>query len=291
MDHTDSNDQRPLAAKDTVADSYDIVGRLLSGTGLVLASRAELDVPPVPGIYAICIDHPNTLPSPFAAYLLQKETTLIYVGKASESLQARLVEQDLRHRQPASFFRSIGAIGGFRPPPGSLAGKKNQNNYTFSTDDTTSIITWINTHLLVRWVTMRARDVQQYERMAIERLRPLLNIANNPDKLPELVALRAQCRAIARSRNSLTKTTPRHEKLAMAPEVGTLADNQRAGCDSTKDTMNIERAIERLMHAIALHNQRIVGVLHGLTHVVPLFLLNKHHIVGWCRRQRWHATR
>lgn len=52
----------------------------------------------------------------------------------------RLFEHALRHQNPSTFFRAIGAILGCRPVPGSLAGIKNQKNYKFSTNDTAEVV-------------------------------------------------------------------------------------------------------------------------------------------------------
>ena len=97
----------------------------------------------------------------------------------------------------ASFFRSLGAVLGFRPPVGSLWGKTNQCNYRFSPSDTATVIEWINEHLSVQWLC-RSTTLANMEREAIHRYRPLLNIAHNPAPSPELEKLRAVCVALAR---------------------------------------------------------------------------------------------
>lgn len=177
----------------------EVIKQLSESANLISAKNAESIVPYDSGLYAIFIDNPTNLPSPFREYLIQKGGSMIYLGKASSSLQERLVEQDLRHRNPSTFFRGIGAILGFRPPGGSLRGKGNQNNYKFSGRDTMSIIEWINSHLSVRCVVLEANEIESYEPSAIESLKPLLNTSNNPDKLSELADLREECRRIARS--------------------------------------------------------------------------------------------
>lgn len=177
----------------------EIIVQLSSGAKLVSAKKAELWVPASSGLYSIFVDQAASLPSPFGDYLSQKQTTIIYLGKASGSLKDRLVEQDLRHKNPSTFFRGIGAVRGYRPPAGSLKGKKNQNNYKFNTRDTQLIIKWINSHLFIRWVVLQEHEVESFESGAILSLRPLLNTQNNPDALPELAALREKCRQIAKS--------------------------------------------------------------------------------------------
>ncbi len=161
------------------------------------ASAAESVVPHSPGFYSIFIDDPANLPCPYCTILQGRPTNLIYIGIATKSLQKRLVEQDLRHKSPSTFFRGIGPILGFRPPRGSLIGKKNQNNYKFSQEDTHLIITWINEHLSIRLVTTETSEHPNTEEFAIKRNRPILNTKHNPDKLTALAELRATCRRIA----------------------------------------------------------------------------------------------
>lgn len=176
----------------------EIIQQLGSAKNLVPAQRAE-QAPDKPGLYAIFIDTPSSLPHPFDKLLSQKrKPRLIYVGQA-QSLHERLA-QDLCHEGgPSTFFRSIGAILGYRPPRGSLKGKKNQDNYTFSGQDTKAIIRWINTHLSVTYIEISTHDLALLEKEIIRQLQPLLNIQHNPSKLEELEDLRDSCRRIARS--------------------------------------------------------------------------------------------
>jgi hypothetical protein len=178
--------------------SYDDTLRLLAGGApLVPAPLALTQAPDAPGLYAIFVDSAAALPAPFGAILAGRDTTLIYLGKAGDSLQKRLCEEGLRHRRKATFFRSLGAVLGYRPPLGSLLGRRNQRNFSFSPADTASIIAWIDAHLSVRWVALPKAETEAYERRLIPQLRPLLNLRDNPAKLPELVALRVECRRIA----------------------------------------------------------------------------------------------
>ncbi len=166
-------------------------------TAAEAAARVPIK-PPKPGYYAIFIDDPCTLPSPFQRFLLQKMTRLIYIGIATKSLFQRLVKQDLRHEEGRStFFRAIGAILDYRPLPGSLTGMKNQNNYRFSPEDTAEIITWINKHLLVSWIEANPA-LPKVEQALIRKYCPIINTHHNPQAVPELADLRHQCRMIAR---------------------------------------------------------------------------------------------
>jgi hypothetical protein len=170
---------------------------LLNGASRCAAGEGEQRVPPSPGFYAIFVDNACALPAPFAQILRNQQTELLYIGIATQSLAVRLVEQDLRHRKPSSFFRSLGAVLGFRPPIGSLWGKKNQCNYIFSPSDTDKIIEWINKHVSVQWICA-SPALAAVEAAAIQRRRPLLNITHNPTPTPEVEDLRELCRILAR---------------------------------------------------------------------------------------------
>ncbi len=152
-----------------------------------------------PGIYAIFVDNENSLPEPFNSYLSKRKHKCIYVGKASKSLFLRLVEEDLYGKSHSTFFRSLGAVLGYRPPKGSLIGKKNQNNYKFNRKDTKEVVKWIEMHLGVSWIGMSTDKLKLEESRIIKKIRPLFNIKHNPDKLEELEKLRKECRDIATS--------------------------------------------------------------------------------------------
>lgn len=176
---------------DSIAETLESVGTLIP------VATAHSVVPAKPGFYSIFVDKPQSLPSPFDHYLRAKNTRLIYIGVASGSLYGRLIEQDLRHQKPSTFFRGIGAILGYRPPSGSLFGRRNQNNYKFSTTDTASIEAWNREHLFVRFVAVNTSDFPDAERRAIGRNCPILNTTHNAKRLDELADLRALCRSIA----------------------------------------------------------------------------------------------
>jgi len=143
-------------------------------------------------------DEGGALPSPYGDLLRQRGTSLIYVGIATVSLHGRLVEQDLQHRRASTFFRGIGSILGYRPPPGSLVGKSNQSNYRFSAADTTEIIEWNGRHLSVNWAEADPA-LETTEASLIRAQRPILNTKHNPDRVSQLAALRDECRRLARA--------------------------------------------------------------------------------------------
>ncbi|GAA2199950.1 winged helix-turn-helix domain-containing protein [Sinomonas flava] len=153
-------------------------------------------VPNAPGIYAIPVVAAGALPEPFRSYALGRDDRLIYVGQAKTSLRKRLVDQELRARGHGTFFRTMGAVLGYRPPRGSLVGMANQRNYRFLPSDTARIIAWMNTNLEASWIeTLDA--IHLTEQTLIADLRPLFNLQSNPAALRELKAARDECQAIA----------------------------------------------------------------------------------------------
>ena len=160
------------------------------------AAEAPDRVPCGPGYYAIYVDDAGNLPSPYCDLLLRRRTDLMYIGIATVSLYQRLVQQDLRHQSPSTFFRGIGPILGYRPQRGSLVGMKNQKNYRFSVADTAAIILWIYAHLSVSWLEAKPA-LKGIEASLIGLHRPILNTTHNPERVPELAPLRAECRRIA----------------------------------------------------------------------------------------------
>ncbi len=179
----------------TVSD----LAELILSVNRISVAKATESVPSRPGYYSIWIDDPDELPRTFADYLREQHTQLIYVGIASQSLQVRLVRQDLYHNKPSTFFRGIGAILGYRPPRGSLVGKKNQRNYRFSGPDTLAIVDWIESHVQVGVVEESPAELRR-ESGAITRLCPVLNNEHNPRRFRvPLAQLRLECREIARA--------------------------------------------------------------------------------------------
>ncbi|HUC80755.1 MAG TPA: hypothetical protein VMR70_07555 [Flavisolibacter sp.] len=160
------------------------------------ASIIDNIVPDKAGLYCIRISNTNKLPAPFDKLLAVREHNIIYIGIASSSLKRRFLCQELRAIGHGTFFRSIGAVLGYRPIQGSLREKLNKRNYTFSPTDETKIIGWINKHLIVNWVETDI-DFDTLETTLLSKYRPLLNLAKNPAALAELTKLRAECVTIA----------------------------------------------------------------------------------------------
>lgn len=156
----------------------------------------EYQVPDIPGIYAIRISDVNALDSCFRDELISRGHNLLYFGIASKSLRERLWRQELNHERPATFFRSLGAILGYRPIKGSLVGKRNTKNYKFSPSDTNKIIEWIKSHLLVNFIATSDK-LEDLEEHLIRTYKPILNIKKNPYKMEKVSKLRAECIDIA----------------------------------------------------------------------------------------------
>ncbi|MDE7091155.1 MAG: hypothetical protein K2O53_05460 [Bacteroidales bacterium] len=157
------------------------------------------NIPDCPGIYAIRIKSPDALPPEFNQELKNRNETLLYIGKASTNLKKRLWDEELHAQRPATFFRSIGAILGYRPPKGSLSGKSNQFNYKFSSTDNTQIIKWIQDNLLINFVVCPSDKLNAIEKSIIQETTPIVNIQDNPRPFELLRKLREECRKIARS--------------------------------------------------------------------------------------------
>jgi hypothetical protein len=152
-----------------------------------------------PGLYCIRITDINKLPKPFDTHLTDRKHNIIYIGIATKSLKTRFLNQELRAKGHGTFFRSIGAFLGYRPPKGSLLTKKNKYNYKFSKTDEQKIIKWINENLIVNWINFSG-DFKKIETELLNKYRPLINIAKNPSALQLLLDLRTECVEIANAK-------------------------------------------------------------------------------------------
>lgn len=161
-------------------------------------SAADIDdkVPNTPGLYCIRISDIYQLPEPFSTFLETRKHNILYIGIATTSLSKRFLGQELRAKGHGTFFRGIGAMIGFLPQKDSLKNYINKNNYRYSPKDEQAIIKWINSNLLVNWVEFSG-NYDETETLLIRQYLPLLNADKNPAKLPELLALRRECRNIA----------------------------------------------------------------------------------------------
>ncbi len=163
------------------------------------AKEIDSIVPDIPGLYCIRISNPSRLPRIFYNELNKRGNNLIYIGEASQSLQTRLLQQELRGSGHGTFFRSIGCVLGYKPPVGSLVYKKNKYNFKFSPDDENRIISWINQNLLINWIEID-RSTRTTDSSLIAKYNPLLNIEGNPKAMDELKELRTECIRVANNK-------------------------------------------------------------------------------------------
>ncbi len=93
------------------------------------------------------------------------------IGKAVQGLR-RLVRYDLNGEGASTFFCSPGVMLGYRPVQGSLVGKKDQNNFTISTDDSNKLASWSSSHVAVAWRRLEKTSVDALEAPLIELIKP-----------------------------------------------------------------------------------------------------------------------
>lgn len=182
--------------EEPIRDHAEVERSLLDPAAFRLAGGIDAYVPDLPGLYAVRLAGDARLPAPFDAKLADRGHDLLYIGIATGSLRKRFVGQELRARGHGTFFRSLGAVLGFRPSKGSLVGKANQSNYRFTSRDEDAIRAWIDDHLLVNWIQLDGNLID-LERVLIAERRPLLNLDHNPAALAELRFVRRECRTIA----------------------------------------------------------------------------------------------
>lgn len=188
------------ATSKAVTSFTSLANKLMDKSNFKSAGKVDSEVPENPGLYCIRIKSPSALPEVFEKELRQREHNIIYIGKASRSLNRRFLNQELRARGHGTFFRSIGCVLGYKPPKGSLVNKKNKNNFKFRPEDEIKIIRWINENLIVNWIEYD-REVIAIESGLILRYKPLLNLDGNPYALVRLRTLRSVCKQIANSEN------------------------------------------------------------------------------------------
>jgi hypothetical protein len=181
------------------SDSSLIEKVLMNETNYKDISIIDNLVPHSSGLYCIRIKDINNLPKPFNKFLSERQHNIIYIGIASKNLNSRCLNQELRANGHGTFFRSIGAVLGFRPPKGSLINKANKRNYKFSSADEQKIINWINKYLIVNWVEFQG-NFEKIETNLIVKYKPLFNWSKNPKKLQLLQDIRTECVDIANNK-------------------------------------------------------------------------------------------
>lgn len=179
-------------------DNYeDIETKLTKGQFLTVNELNNGEsIPPVSGLYCIKLRKGVYFPQDYGKI---REDRIIYIGKAEGSLRKRLWDEELNHNGHATFFRSIGAILGKRPPKGSLFGSDSRN-YEFNYIDTEYIKKWMRQSLLVNFIPISVEKVSSVEDGLIKKYAPLVNIKGNPQKSMALKEIRKECVEIAHSK-------------------------------------------------------------------------------------------
>lgn len=170
--------------------------KLIHGDFIFVVALSGTMVPDVHGLYCIKLRKGAKFPTKFGKV---RDDGIIYIGQASTSLRQRFWEQELNHHGAATFFRSIGAMLGFLPPKGSLAGKSTRN-YRFSPEDTEVIRKWMQQNLLVNYIVVDESALDDIEEALIRKYTPLVNIAKNPAASEALKAARENCVAYAKGK-------------------------------------------------------------------------------------------
>lgn len=155
-------------------------------------------IPNQSGLYAIRIDNMDVLPEEFIKVLKQRKHNILYIGISKGSLRQRLWHEELHIEKPATFFRSIGSMLGYRPPKNSLSLKS--RNYRFCPEDIREIIQWMEENLKVNYICVNEALLESIEKGLIKKYIPLVNIKHNPCKCPQIETLRKRCVGIARSK-------------------------------------------------------------------------------------------
>lgn len=152
-------------------------------------SLNEDELKDAPGLYCIKLRKGAVFGKDFGPI---RQDGIIYIGQASRSIRERLFEEELNCFRPATFFRSIGAMLGYLPPKGSLAGK-NTRNYKFSSTDELKIRNWMRQSLMVNFVYLEATELDEAESYLIKKYTPLVNIQGNPNASNEIKLARDKC--------------------------------------------------------------------------------------------------
>ena len=147
------------------------------------------------GFYSIRLKKSAVLPRRYQMIFKGRGNRIIYMGKAQRQALGKRLDQELKHTSPGTFFRSIGAVLGYEPIPGSLRNAKNKKNYKFSKSDTMKITEWLNESVEVFVVSYVGNF--SIESRIIAKYLPLLNLVGNPQKCIELIEDRKRCRMIA----------------------------------------------------------------------------------------------
>lgn len=184
-----------LNISENILKEVDISERLVSNNNFKCILQLDNIMLDKKGFYCIRLKENSKLPNRYQSILEVRKYKFIYIGKAEKTLRQRL-GQELEHKSAGTFFRSIGCVLGYSPMKGHLIGKANQNNFKFSIEDTSKIISWLKENVEVSIVEYEG-NFELKEGELINKFIPLLNIDKNPSKLQELIDDRKRCKNIA----------------------------------------------------------------------------------------------
>lgn len=148
------------------------------------------------GFYCLKLKENSKLPERYQLILDRRKFKYLYIGKAEGQTLRERLGQEIEHKSPGTFFRSIGCVLGYSPIKGHLKGHSNQNNYKFSITDTAEIVKWLISNVEISIVAYNGSF--EIEKGLIQKYCPLLNDTHNPMKLKELKEDKDKCRKIAR---------------------------------------------------------------------------------------------
>jgi len=148
------------------------------------------------GFYCLKLKANSILPEKYQNILDNRKMKFIYIGKAEGQTLRERLDQEIEHKRPGTFFRSIGCLLKYSPMIGHLKGHSNQNNFKFSLSDTYEIVKWLKSNIELSIV--KNTGSFEIEKELIGKFCPLLNDIHNPMKLQELKNDKAKCRIIAR---------------------------------------------------------------------------------------------
>jgi hypothetical protein len=148
------------------------------------------------GFYCLRLKVNSRLPDRYQTILDKRKVKYLYIGKAEGQTLRERLEQEIEHKSPGTFFRSIGCVLRYSPIKGHLKDHSNQNNYKFSTTDTAEIVKWLKSNVEISIVEYNGSF--EIEKDFIKKYCPFLNDTHNPMKLQELKDDKDKCRKIAR---------------------------------------------------------------------------------------------
>ena len=165
------------------------------------------DIPAEPGIYAVLFLG-SAFPMQCAKELVTPRT-LIYSGKAKQSLNKRVLQEEFRTGKTgqATLRRSLGALVrielGLEPILRSRTeGPRRNSNYRFSDGGETRLTQWMRMNLALSYDEYAGghAGLEALEKKLIGLAIPVLNIRDNPRNpcKGELLAARADCARLAR---------------------------------------------------------------------------------------------